>query len=179
MKLIKILILVITILFNVSCEDKDKEITDIKLNDYEHKQDVDTFSIFDILLIIEYDDNSFNQICITKDMINESDLSKLNDLGKHNIKVNYKNFDIYLDIELTDYYKVDFIVDNAVINTQEVEHGKDAILPNVEKEGFEFLGWDKEGTNITKDTTITGSYELKKYEVKFIIDNEIIDVYVV
>ena len=112
MKLIKILILVITILFTFSCEDKDKEITDIKLNDYEHKQDVDDFSISDILLIIEYDDNSFNQICITKDMIDENDLSKLNNLGKHNIKVNYKNFDIYLDIELTDYYKVDFIVDN-------------------------------------------------------------------
>lgn len=179
MKLIKILILVITILFTFSCEDKDKEITDIKLNDYEHKQDVDDFSISDILLIIEYDDNSFNQICITKDMIDENDLSKLNNLGKHNIKVNYKNFDIYLDIELTDYYKVDFIVDNEVINTQEVEHGKDAILPNVEKEGFVFLGWDKEGTNITKDTTIVGSYELNKYEVKFIIDNKIVDVQMV
>ena len=50
---------------------------------------------------------------------------------------------------------------------------------NVEKEGFVFLGWDKEGTNITKDTTITGSYELNKYEVKFIIDNKIVDVQVV
>lgn len=179
MKLIKILILVITILFFISCEDKDKEITDIKLNDYEHKQDVDDFSISDILVIIEYDDNSFNQICITKDMIDENDLSKLNNLGKHNIKVHYKNFDIYLDIELTDYYKVDFIVDNEVINTQEVEYGKDAILPNVEKEGFVFIGWDEEGTNITKNTTIIGSYELNKYEVKFIIDNEIMDVYVV
>ena len=58
--------------------------------------------------------------------------------------------------------------DGTVFETQEVEHGKNAVSPgNPEREGYRFTGWDKSLNNITEDTTFIATY-VKQYEVKFV-----------
>lgn len=56
---------------------------------------------------------------------------------------------------------VTYKADNQVVDTVEVEYGKDAIAPTIpEKEGFTQTAptWDKDGKNITADTEINALY---------------------
>lgn len=178
MKLLKTIIIVLTLLFVIGCDEKEKEIIDVKLCDYEQRQDIDDFSIYDLFLLVTYDDNTINNVNISKDMISESDLFKLNELGYHNIKINYLDQVVILNISLTNYYNVSYILDGNIVNTQIVEHGENAITPDeiiTNKEGYTFYGWNHDGKNITENTIIIGKYEIHKYEVKFIIDDVVID----
>ena len=65
----------------------------------------------------------------------------------------------------------------TVLNTQMVDPGKDAILPNPPvKEGYTFTGWLPEPTNITRDTDCYAQYEAiqessKRLKVRF-FDND-------
>ena len=58
--------------------------------------------------------------------------------------------------------------------TQKVEYGKDAIEPESPntKEGYHFIGWDKDLTNIKQNTTITAQYEKNEYTVTFCDSND-------
>ena len=59
-------------------------------------------------------------------------------------------------------YTVTFVdgLTNETIATVTVEEGKDVEFPEAPvHEGYEFKGWDKDGKNITADTTITALYE--------------------
>lgn len=50
--------------------------------------------------------------------------------------------------------------DKNIIKEEIVEYGKDATAPELPVvDGFNFLGWDKEYTNVLKDLTITALYE--------------------
>lgn len=64
------------VLFIISCKDNEKEIIDIKFNDYEQKQDIDEFSIYDLSFEVTYDDNTVNKVYVTKDMLSKEDLDK-------------------------------------------------------------------------------------------------------
>ncbi len=58
--------------------------------------------------------------------------------------------------------------DGTVIETQVVADGTAAIAPTVhEREGYVFIGWDVDFTNVTSDLTVTAQYEPKKYIVMF------------
>lgn len=67
-------------------------------------------------------------------------------------------------------YEVNFYDwDGTVINTQTVTEGDDAVLPeNPEKEGYDFVGWDKSVSNIKEDTDFYADFEKKEYTVIFI-----------
>ncbi|MBE6734127.1 MAG: hypothetical protein E7563_02130, partial [Ruminococcaceae bacterium] len=70
-------------------------------------------------------------------------------------------------------YTVIFVdYDGTELSTQSVEYGKSAVAPEVPiRDGFTFLAWDTDFTNITKDTTVTATYkEVEKthYTVKFV-----------
>ena len=167
-------IFVIMLLFIITgCNEPS--VVDIKLSEDNIKQDINDFNISDITLTVTYDDNTVNIVNVTKDMVSIEDLDKLNKIGMHDIKINYLDKVITLNINLTNYYEVTFILDGETIDTQTVEHGMDAILPNestTNKEGYTILGWNHDGKNITEDTTIDCIYEINKYEVIFTVGSE-------
>ena len=51
--------------------------------------------------------------------------------------------------------------DGTTLTTQTVNHGSSATAPskNPEREGYDFIGWDKSFTNITSDLVITAQYK--------------------
>jgi len=66
-------------------------------------------------------------------------------------------------------YAVAFVIDGAIVKLQSVGHGMAAVAPEAPaKEGYTFTGWDKDFSNITDDTTITGTYTLNTYTVTFV-----------
>ena len=61
--------------------------------------------------------------------------------------------------------------DGTVLKTETVEEGEDATPPIVaERNGYSFVGWSGNYTNITDDTIITATYEA--YDVKFTLSSE-------
>ena len=57
-------------------------------------------------------------------------------------------------------FTVTFVdADGAVLSEQQVTFGFDAVAPAVAfKEGYVFLGWDKDFTNVSADLTVTAQY---------------------
>lgn len=55
------------------------------------------------------------------------------------------------------------------VQTQEVEHGQDALLPTPlnNKIGYHFTDWSNIGKNITQDITIKANYAINQYKVNF------------
>lgn len=67
-------------------------------------------------------------------------------------------------------YTVTFKNDNGeVLRTEQIPRGEAATAPSdPEKEGYTFIGWDKEFSNITEDTIVTATYKINTYKVKFL-----------
>ena len=58
--------------------------------------------------------------------------------------------------------------DDSILSIQEVYEGDAAIAPtNPSREGYTFVGWDKEFTNITSDVIINAQYKINRFEVTF------------
>lgn len=92
MRRLRVLIIIFLLLFFISCNDK--KIMNIQLDDYEVIQDIDEFNIYDLSLVLTYNDGTTNKVYITKDMISDNDLSKLSVSGSHIIKINYLDYEI-------------------------------------------------------------------------------------
>ena len=68
-------------------------------------------------------------------------------------------------------YTVTYKNGDDVVGTVTVEHGADATAPEVPaKEGYTGA-WDKDGKNITVDTTINAVYTIKEYTITFMDEN--------
>ena len=101
--------------------------------------------------------------------------------------------EIWIDVDYTasTTYTVRFLDwDNSVISTQTVTRGGSATAPlNPTRDGYTFIGWLGDYTNITADTDIVASYEKNTvHNIKignntinsiYIGDNKIIKVYFV
>jgi len=75
-------------------------------------------------------------------------------------------------------YTVTFKVDGNTHSTVQVNHGANAIMPQIPvKEGYTQVApaWDKDGKNITEDTTITAVYTINKYSVTFKADGTTVE----
>ena len=75
-----------------------------------------------------------------------------------------------------DTYTVTYVADGEVVSTQEVAQGKDAVAPEIPgKFGYNQIApqWDKDGKNITEDTTITAVYTVNQYEVTYKVDGDV------
>jgi hypothetical protein len=61
--------------------------------------------------------------------------------------------------------------DGAILKTQSLPYGGNASTPVApSREGYTFQGWDKAFTGITSDTTVTATYKINQYTVKFFDD---------
>ena len=69
-------------------------------------------------------------------------------------------------------FKVDFISDGKVVYTQLVKTGELPIVPDdlnkYAKEGYHFVGFNKEFTKVTSDTSYIINWELNEYTVLFV-----------
>ncbi len=73
-------------------------------------------------------------------------------------------------------YEVKFLVDGRAISTQSIAYGRSAIAPAAPaKEGFDFIGWDKEYNNVRGDLELNAVYRCKEYyqSVKFYVDGRL------
>lgn len=72
-------------------------------------------------------------------------------------------------------YLVEFIdINNKVINSEYVEHGKmysSFTAPSTDSHNF--IGWDFDGTEITKNTKVRGLYELKTFTVTYYDEDKV------
>ena len=56
--------------------------------------------------------------------------------------------------------------DGTELNTQTIKKGTSATLPaNPHREGFVFIGWDKDVTNVMENITVTAQYEASKLQL--------------
>ena len=76
--------------------------------------------------------------------------------------------DLLYTVTYTIYYTVTFKDENGnILDTQRVEQGSSAIVPDVpSKEGYT-LNWDTDFSNVTSDLTVTAQYTIKEYTVTF------------
>ena len=63
--------------------------------------------------------------------------------------------------------KVNFYIDDEIIETIDVEYGESVTPPTFNKEGLNFIKWDKELDNIKVDLDVKAVYEKLEYTVKF------------
>ena len=95
--------------------------------------------------------------------------------GYHFTSWDHTGKNITADITITALYAINIYTvtfkdgyNNTVISTTTVEHGKDVTFPTVPTHtGYHFTSWDKDGKNITADTTITAQYAINTYTVTF------------
>lgn len=70
-------------------------------------------------------------------------------------------------------YKVKFVVDGKE-TTVSVKHGDTATFSQTPtKEGYNFVGWDKSLENISSNVTINAVFEIKTFEVSFMVDGKL------
>lgn len=69
-------------------------------------------------------------------------------------------------------YTVTFVDEKGnVIGTSTVDYGTAAVAPaDIEKFGYNFIGWDKDFSNVTENMTVTARYEAKIYRVRIKLD---------
>lgn len=67
-------------------------------------------------------------------------------------------------------YTVTFVdYDGIVLKQQTVNSGSDATAPLAPaREGYTFIGWDKEYNNVTSSITVSAQYEISVYKVTFV-----------
>ena len=79
--------------------------------------------------------------------------------------------DLTVKAEYIRQYKVTFLdYDGTLLKEATVDAGATAVAPsNPSKEGYTFNGWDKAFTNLSSDLTVTATYKVKTYTVKFVM----------
>ena len=72
------------------------------------------------------------------------------------------------------YHSVTFVdYDSTVLSAQSVAHGSAAIEPTApDREGYAFIGWDKDFSNVTEDMTVTAQYSANSYSITYTINGE-------
>ena len=66
-------------------------------------------------------------------------------------------------------FTITFVVDGQTVSTQTVKYGESATAPTVpQKEGYQFVKWNGEYSNVTADVTVTAEFTVQTYTVTFV-----------
>lgn len=140
---------------------------------------VDNLELSDIKLNITKQDNTTSIVSLSESMINKTDMEKLQTPGSHEILVTYHNIKKTFQIKiLQKEFKVTFLnFDGEIYNEQFVSEGKDAVLPDYDKIiGYNLVGFSSDDyLNVSKDCVITPIYEENILNVKFIVNDKLIE----
>ena len=73
------------------------------------------------------------------------------------------------EFDLDTRYLVTFVDwDGTVLSSVSVDSGEAAIAPaDPTREGYTFIGWDKDFSNVTDNITVTAQYQINRYRVRF------------
>lgn len=72
----------------------------------------------------------------------------------------------------TKTFEVNFYADDVLLKSEEVETNQSATAPDApDKEGYTFIKWDQDFSKVSKDLKVNAVYEIKKYQVKFFVDD--------
>lgn len=101
-------------------------------------------------------------------------LSVLNKTGYDIVGWSSDITNVKSDLEVTPIYEIQKFnvvfkdMNGEVVDTQVIEYGSDATLPDAPLvEGYDFTSWSVSHNNIRRDTEITARYKIKTYTVKF------------
>ena len=65
------------------------------------------------------------------------------------------------DVEFVDW-------DGTILATMKVPNGEAATAPDAPtREGYTFIGWDKDFSSVIEDMTVTAQYQINRYQVRF------------
>ena len=65
--------------------------------------------------------------------------------------------------------------DGTVLKEKQIKKGATAAAPTMkDKEGYEFIGWDKDLKNIQEDTVFTAQYNIVEYKITYIANVDLI-----
>ena len=108
-------------------------------------------------------DGSFENI--TEDTVITAMFDEVFGNGNNNNNNNNMNNDVIT-------HTVTVVIGDKSTNLQ-VQHGQSANLPTtLNLEGYVFMGWDKDYTNITSDVTITAILKKNVHTVTFVVEND-------
>lgn len=148
----------------------DKSITNIT-------SDLEVYPVYEVMTFIVkfYDEN--NNVLKTE-TVNYGENASYNKIPE---KTGYKfigwdkeltnvlsDLDVYPVYEIMTYMVNFYDFDKNVVKTETVEFGKSAIGATLkELDGYNFIGWDKEFTNVISDLDVYPVYEVITFTVKF------------
>ncbi len=78
------------------------------------------------------------------------------------------------DITITALYKINrYLVqfvdwDGSIIKEDSVNYGNSASAPTPSRQGYTFIGWDKDFSNIIEDLNVMAQYRINIYKVEFV-----------
>lgn len=91
----------------------------------------------------------------------------------NNVKSDLKVNALFKKNATMETYVVNFLVDGNVVDTQNLLKGEDAVAPSEpKKDGYEFVGWDKDFTNVESDLEVNALFEKSKvyHTVEFVVE---------
>lgn len=126
---------------------------------------VDKFDEANIQIKVTYEDDTDAVVKVTTGMISEDDLHYLSEPGEYTITILFKGATTTIDIKMVEksaVHTVKFYNGNGeFIMSELVLDGENATGPSeewIKVQGYNFIGWDVNLTNITKDTNAYGVY---------------------
>ena len=186
LKLIALVMALASVVLLSACDEQNAEKTIVKAGvinvpdvlsvpelDADMQNIRDAINASGIVLYVEYDDGTREEIPFEFDMIDDMFKAQLNTEGTHSVIYMYKGqrTEFEITIELSATYTVRFYdKNNKLISEQKVAQGSAAKAPNADEvavEGYDFVAWSQSFDNVMGDVDVYPVYKAKTFAVNF------------
>lgn len=186
LKLIALVMALASVVLLSACDEQNAEKTIVKAGvinvpdvlsvpelDADMQNIRDAINASGIVLYVEYDDGTREEIPFEFDMIDDMFKAQLNTEGTHSVIYMYKGqrTEFEITIELSATYTVRFYdKNNKLISEQKVAEGSAAKAPNADEvavEGYDFVAWSQSFDNVMGDVDVYPVYKAKTFAVNF------------